>query len=153
MLLVDTSKYYFTGKPCKHGHIAPRLKSNRWCQACAYEARKNYESSDSYTEWKAQNRKEVASAWQKRNNAQVNANTRKRQASKLNRTPAWLTKEQHAEMKEFYKMAKELETVFGWKQCVDHIIPLQGKTVSGLHVPSNLQILSAKENMEKGNRY
>lgn len=148
-----TDKYYFTGKPCKHGHIAPRLKSNNWCQTCAYESRKRYESSDAYTEWKALNKKAVSSAWQKRNTAKVNAITRKRQASKLKRTPAWLTVEENEQIKDFYVMAKELEAIFGWKQCVDHMIPLQGKTVSGLHVPSNLQILSAKANMEKGNTY
>lgn len=76
-----------------------------------------------------------------------------RRSAKLQRTPKWLTKEQHKEIQEFYIMAKELEAVFPWKQCVDHIIPLQGRTVSGFHVPSNLQILSAKANMEKGNSY
>jgi hypothetical protein len=50
-------------------------------------------------------------------------------------------------------MAKELETVFPWKQHVDHIIPLQGSTVSGFHHPDNLQILSVKANAEKHNIY
>lgn len=77
----------------------------------------------------------------------------KRRVSKIHRTPAWLTKEQLKEITEMYKMAKELEKVFPWKQCVDHIVPLQGATVSGLHVPWNLQILSAKANLEKGNKF
>jgi hypothetical protein len=81
-----------------------------------------------------------------------NAIQAQRRSAKLYRTPQWLTKEQNQEIKEFYTMAKELETVFPWKQHVDHIVPLLGKTVSGLHVPWNLQILSAKENITKGNR-
>ncbi len=150
---MNNEKYYFTGKPCKYGHIAPRLKSNHNCKTCAAEKRQKYEHSEKYTEWKAQNKNKVASNWQKRNKAYVNSINRTRQAAKLLRTPKWLSLEQTKEIEEFYNMAQELEAVFPWKQCVDHIIPLQGKTVSGLHVPSNLQILSAKANMEKGNRY
>ena len=77
----------------------------------------------------------------------------KREANKNLRTPKWLTTEQLKEIEDFYLMAAQLETVFPWKQNVDHIVPLQGKTVSGLHVPWNLQILSAKANMEKGNKH
>lgn len=149
---MNNDKWYFTGKPCKRGHTAPRLKSNRQCKECAYEKRQAYEKSEAYTLWKLKNKKKVASAWQKRNTASVNANTRKYQAAKLQRTPLWLSSEQIKQLEDFYVMAKDLETVFPWKQHVDHIIPLKGKDVCGLHVPWNLQILSAKDNMKKGNR-
>lgn len=97
--------------------------------------------------------KERFAEYQKVNSAVVNATAAKRRSAKLQRTPKWLTNEQHNQIKEFYKMAKELETVFPWKQHIDHIIPLQGDIVSGFHHPDNLQILSAKINAEKHNTY
>lgn len=68
-----------------------------------------------------------------------------RRAYKLKRTPKWLTVEQKANIKEIYR-----NCAIGYE--VDHIIPLRGKEVSGLHVPWNLQYLPAKENAIKGNK-
>lgn len=76
----------------------------------------------------------------------------KRRGAKLQATPPWLTK-QHLEQTEFlYACAKDLEQMFGTKWHVDHIVPLQGKNVSGLHVPWNLQVIRAEENLKKGNK-
>ena len=74
-------------------------------------------------------------------------------AKRLKRMPRWIKDVFIDEIKQFYKMARELEKIFPWKQHVDHVIPMKGKLVSGLHVPWNLQILSKKANLEKGNRY
>ncbi len=80
--------------------------------------------------------------------------TRKYQAAKLNRTPPWLNKEQLAEIEEFYILAQELAWLNnGQVLHVDHIVPLQGEGVSGLHVPWNLQLLPAPLNQSKGNTY
>ena len=59
-------------------------------------------------------------------------------------TPKWADKDAIAAI---YKKATELG------MHVDHIIPLRGKLVSGLHVETNLQLLTPQENMKKGNRY
>jgi len=91
--------------------------------------------------------------WRKNNKARYNYLHAKRRAAKINATPAWLTNEEHRLISEYYVMAKELEKVFPWGQQVDHIIPLQGKTVCGLHVPNNLQILSVWQNQSKNNNY
>lgn len=91
--------------------------------------------------------------YQKDNLAIFAAKAMKRIAAKIKRTPKWLTSKQLEEIAEYYDMAKQLETVFPWKQHVDHIIPLQGEKVSGLHVPENLQILSKWLNLEKSNKY
>jgi len=77
----------------------------------------------------------------------------KRYTSKLDRTPSWLTKEHFSEIEAFYTQARDCELVSGQKYHVDHIIPLQGENVCGLHVPWNLQVLPADLNIAKGNRY
>lgn len=74
----------------------------------------------------------------------VNAQTEKRRQALKKATPNWLTKEQKKQMTEFYKNKPK-----GYS--VDHIVPLQGGTVRGLHVPWNLQYLTVSENAAKHN--
>lgn len=76
----------------------------------------------------------------------------KRRAKRLNAT-LLLTAEQEQQIKDFYWLAKDLTAVSGETYHVDHIVPLQGKNVCGLHVPWNLQVLPADINLSKGNRY
>jgi len=75
-----------------------------------------------------------------------------RNAWRKKHTPAWITKEQIEHMRWFYSEAKRLKSLTGRRYEVDHIIPIKGKTVSGLHVPWNLQILTFEENRAKGNK-
>lgn len=69
------------------------------------------------------------------------------------RTPAWLTAEDKWYIKEVYDLAVLRTRLTGVSWHVDHIVPLQGKTVSGLHVPWNLQVIPAKDNIAKKNRW
>jgi hypothetical protein len=79
------------------------------------------------------------------------ATANKRYAAKLKRTPQWLTKDHWKQINNFYLEAADRQKVTGIKYEVDHIEPLQGENVSGLHVPWNLQILTKSENCKKGN--
>lgn len=98
-------------------------------------------------------RKEVANKWVRNNPGKANAQTAKRRTQKLKATPTWLTEEQTKEIQEFYKLAKELQWLSQEPLHVDHIIPIVGKNVCGLHVPWNLQILPKSINIKKGNKY
>jgi hypothetical protein len=87
-------------------------------------------------------------------NPQVRAkNAAKRRFFKQNATPSWLTEQHFAEIENFYELARDCEITSGQKYHVDHIVPLKGVHVCGLHVPWNLQVLPADVNQSKGNNY
>lgn len=146
---------YFNGNPCKHGHISYRLTVSGYC----YECSKN-KSREIYTTYYKQYAKEnkekikkICTRYQKNNKGKVNARTAARHAAKMQRTPKWLNKDDKWIMQEIYDLAvlRTQATKLDWH--VDHIIPMQGDTVSGLHCPENLQIILAKENCSKSNRW
>jgi hypothetical protein len=74
-------------------------------------------------------------------------------AKRAKRVPKWLTINDRWMMREAYKLAKLRTNMFGFVWEVDHIIPLRGEFVSGLHVPTNLQVIPKSENREKRNYY
>jgi hypothetical protein len=74
-------------------------------------------------------------------------------ANKLQRTPPWLTAEHRADIRRIYRASADLTATTGECYQVDHIVPLRGEKVSGLHVPWNLQVLIASENLAKSNKH
>ena len=87
------------------------------------------------------------------NPAGVRKNIQDYKARKRSAAPSWLTTEQHKEIESFYWLADDLRRVSGEEYHVDHIVPLKGKDVCGLHVPWNLQVLPADLNLRKSNKY
>ena len=97
--------------------------------------------------------REKARDRQKQNLAIFAVNQAKRRAAKLQRTPSWLSSEDLWIIGEIYKLSALRTELTGVKWHVDHIVPLQGKNVSGLHVPLNLQVIPSQDNISKHNGF
>lgn len=78
---------------------------------------------------------------------------RYRESAKNSRTPKWLTTEDKQSIRTRYAEARWMTQRSGFKHHVDHIVPLKGVFVSGMHVPWNLRVIPARENCIKGNKH
>jgi hypothetical protein len=94
-------------------------------------------------------RKEYLRTYSKENSALMCYHTSKRKAIKLMATPGW---SDHEKIAEFYRESDRLTKETGIKHNVDHVIPLVSPVVCGLHWEGNMQILSRRDNISKGNR-
>ena len=117
-----------------HGHILT-AKTKRWIKANPQRAA------------------EISKKCRLKNKARVLDNKAKYRASKRNRTPIWVDKEHLWLIKQAYELAILRKKLFGFEWHVDHIVPLNGKLVSGLHVIENLQVIPGAENLLKNNKY
>lgn len=162
---------YFTGKPCTNGHVENRITSNGSCVECVRirvankrskrtpeQILKDREQSrGNATKWRKnnpghENTKIVKKRWADEHPEQKYKDSAKRRASKLQRTFNHLNDGYKLEIDSIYELCAAWRKT-GLDYHVDHIVPLQGKKVSGFHVPWNLQIITAKENVGKGNRF
>ena len=175
------SKYYFTGQPCKHGHIAARktkgacveclkvewVKSNETRADYFREYNKREDTKDRKNEWYQENReaviaaaatrpahvlREYRNAWKANNKTQIRADTKARRRKHREATPPWLTRKQKSEIRQLYQIAITMTQTTGEQYVVDHIVPLRSHEVCGLHVPWNLRVITQAENLIKSNK-
>lgn len=121
----------------------PGYKSQ--CKSCANERAKKWQAENyerafaSQHRWRSENRE--------RFNAHMSVAGRVYRSKRQRQTPAWAD---HAKIAEVYAIAEAMRQD-GHVVEVDHIVPLQGRTASGLHVHWNLQIIEKRENQRKRN--
>jgi hypothetical protein len=154
--------HYFTGKPCKHGHVEKRRVNDRVCMQCdlEYQIRVYKENPEKARQrrLKTYERTKEKHLAQKRvyrqaNKAKVNALAKAYKVRKKNRVPKWVDKDHMWLIKEAYELAQLRTKLFGFPWHVDHKAPIQGELVSGLHVIENLQVIPAIENIKKKNKF
>ena len=165
---MENTKRYI-GIDCLQGHGGERYKSNWRCVRCCKIKKQAAKKAKRAANPKKRGRpvnpdkkphtketREVLREREKRywamNPDKRRAKKAKYRAAKINRMPAWLTENDKWMIKEAHDLAILRTKLFGFPWEVDHIIPLQGKTISGLHVPTNLQVIPMIENRKKGNQ-
>lgn len=176
-------KRYFTGEECSNGHVSDRRVGNGECYACAKlrlnkwrednpdkkaaHRKKHKElnrekenlqhrlwlNADPDRKEKYRLQKNQATLnWQKLNPAKKREQIAEYRAQKDQRMPSWLNQGHMLEIESVYSYCKALNSI-GLKYHVDHVVPLRGKNVSGLHAPWNLQVIPALENIRKNNSW
>jgi hypothetical protein len=142
----NASGYASYCKECNSKYIKQR-QSNKVTKA---------KDSAKKKQWYLKNRqRNIANTqlWIENNRARSNATKKKYGAAKINRTPTWLSAVDFERIETQYKLAEILTKLHNEPWHVDHVIPLQGKLVSGLHVPSNLQVIRGRDNCSKNNTF
>lgn len=107
-----------------------------------------------YADWYAANPDKAKAAtdrWLKANPARARQIGRNRDRAQREATPGWLTAIHWAQIEEQYEIAVARTVQTGVMHHVDHVHPLRGKNFRGLHVPWNLQVLTAIDNIRKKN--
>lgn len=171
------SKFYFTGVQCKRGHIALR-ETKGACLECRKEdwsidneKRKGKPKSDAakaagkkyYANNKAQviaraqarpkeEKQRYRSAHKKNNPEMYKALCSLRKRRHREATPKWVDAKEKLAIRALYSEAIKLTKLTGETYVVDHVIPLHGETVCGLHTINNLRVITQEENLKKSNK-
>jgi hypothetical protein len=91
--------------------------------------------------------------WAAENRDAVNSKSAVRRARSKKAQPAWLTSHEHGQILLRYKEARVMAALTGVPHEVDHIIPINGDLVCGLHVPWNLRVIPMRENRRKAKKF
>ena len=128
-------------------HKATKDGFNSYCKSCnALKTKQWYQDNK-------EQRLSKSKKWSSANKGKKAAYMAKRRATIEQRTVTWADKQYISDL---YENAAEANTLFkhyGISFHVDHIVPLNGALVSGLHTEDNLQVLSAQDNLTKSNSY
>ena len=131
------------------------------CKPCKKVQNKRYHTEEkervsiNKKKYYLDNRKEILksrSEWGKSNPDKVNEISARKRKRKGKANLKSLSTLKQSQIREIYRKCREYREM-GFNFQVDHIVPLNGKNVSGLHVPWNLQIVTAEYNLKKGNKY
>ena len=129
-------------RPLSHYHIRTRKRKDGFsCYKIPYSSCKTCRNVDKRYYEKTPNGRDC-----KRKRSALHRKQHKKA------TPKWLTQEHKKQIIDTYELMRDCRTVTGEDYHVDHIVPLNGENICGLHVPWNLQVLPAYINIAKSNK-
>lgn len=134
----------------------PKFVANEYAQKKIYRKENREKIAIEMFNWREKNAghvKEYAKKYRQENKTRCNYLCQKRKIDLINRTPKWLDEDDLWIIEQAYDIATKRSAATGIQWHVDHIIPLRGKYVSGLHVPTNLQVITWYENQRKTNKF
>lgn len=150
---------FFTGEPCKHGHLSERQTSNRSCVTCQNEAKRKWERGNKerhaagcarrnrrWGEKNAERKKETCRRWRAKHPEKSRAHVLNRRAMRAEATPPDFGEFDQFVIEEAALTCKRREAMHGEPFHVDHIVPLSR---GGLHCATNLQVIPARLNVMK----
>lgn len=172
-------KRFYTGVSCKHGHVSERQTSNKSCCACLRAASVKYQKTekghknkikqdnlyykrhkskllDNLKQFRADN-PNLVRGWKRKeyqkNKAAYVARARNREKHIKLATPPWFSEWDEFLHLMLHEKRIELNKLTGVTWHIDHVVPLQGEFVSGLHCSSNWRLIQASENLSKSNKF